>query len=77
MVRDISYYLLIISPIIGLIVYHIFKSRRFTDCDELYAIKQFNRWHIYYLSNDETVEKLMNCETVQSIYKIIEWEKLK
>lgn len=52
-------------------------SRKSMNNDEvLYLVKQFNKWHIYKI-NDKAIKKLIDCNTIQEIIKITEWERLK
>lgn len=51
-------------------------SRKSNNDNALYIVKQFNKWNVYYI-NEEAIKKLLQCNTVQEIIKITEWEKLK
>lgn len=75
MVKDIGLWALINTTVIALGIKALLDSRK-RKSDTLYVVKQFNKWNVYYI-NDEAIEKLIQCNTVQSIYKITEWEKLK
>ncbi len=75
MVKDIGLWALINTTIIAIGLKALLDSRK-RDSNTLYLVKQFDKWHLYEI-NEEAINKLLQTNTVQSIYKIIEWEKLK
>ena len=75
MIKDIGLRALINTTVIAIGIKALLDSRKH-DSNTLYAVKQFNKWNVYYI-NEEAIEKLLQCNTTQEIIKITEWEKLK
>lgn len=75
MIKDIGLWVLINTTVIAIGIKALLDSRK-RDSNTLYFIKQFNKWSVYVI-NDEVIDKLIQCNTTQEIYKITEWEKLK
>ncbi len=75
MIKDIGLWALINTTVIAIGIKALLDLRK-RDSNTLYAVKQFNKWNVYYI-NEEAIEKLLQCNTTQEIIKIIEWEKLK
>lgn len=75
MIKDIGVWALINTTVIAIGLKALLDSRK-RDSNTLYLVKQFNKWNLYNI-DDEAIDKFLQCNTVQSIYKIIEWEKLK
>lgn len=75
MIKDIGLWALINTTVIAVGIKVLLDSRK-RDSNTLYLVKQFDKWNLYTI-NDEAIEKLIQCNTTQEIYKIIEWEKLK
>ena len=75
MTKDIGVWALINTTVIAIGLKALLDSRK-RNSDTLYLVKQFNKWNLYNI-DDEAIDKFLQCNTVQSIYKIIEWEKLK
>ena len=75
MIKDIGFWALINTTVLAIGIKALLDSRK-RDSNTLYAVKQFNKWNVYYI-NDEAIEKLLQCNTTQEIIKITEWEKLK
>ena len=75
MIKDIGLWALINTTVIAIGIKALLDSRK-RDSNTLYLVKQFNKWNVYII-NEEAIDNLLQCNTVQSIYKITEWEKLK
>ena len=75
MIKDIGLWVLINTTVIAIGLKALLDSRK-RDSNTLYLIKQFDKWHLYEI-DDEAIDKLLQCNTIQEIYKITEWEKLK
>ena len=75
MVKDIGLWALINTTVIALGIKALLDSRK-RDSSTLYLVKQFNKWNVYFIK-EEAIENLIQCNTIQEIYKITEWEKLK
>lgn len=75
MIKDIGIWALINTTVIAIGIKALLDSRK-REPNNLYLVKQFNKWNLYSI-NEKVIDKLINCNTVQSIYKITEWEELK
>lgn len=75
MIKDIGLWALINTTVIAIGIKALLDSRK-RDSNTLYVVKQFNKWNVYTI-NEESIEKLIQCNTTQEIIKVIEWEKLK
>lgn len=75
MVKDIGLWALINTTVIAIGIKALLDLRK-RNPNTLYLIKQFDKWHLYEI-NEEAIDKLLQCNTTQSIIKVTEWEKLK
>ena len=75
MIKDIGLWALINTVLIAIGLKALLDTRK-CDSNTLYLVKQFNKWNVYSIK-EEAIDKLIQCNTTQEIYKIIEWEKLK